>query len=153
MKGFFYDSSEPNSLRSYSNPPAPFFWSWGIFIYMKILITENRLKSIVKRILGYDLSDNIEIITSWYELDSGGQRLFSDGKEEFNWLLNHYGPMFLFNVNGDNYYVQPQGKELGTLVLSDRKNRKIKENDFLKIIGLDILGISLNKLIDEFAEE
>lgn len=120
---------------------------------MKILITENRLKSIVKRILGYDLSDNIEIITSWHELDSGGQRLFSDGKEEFNWLLNHYGPMFLFNVNGDNYYAQPQGKELGTLVLSDRKNRKIKENDFLKIIGLDILGISLNKLIDEFAEE
>jgi hypothetical protein len=61
--------------------------------------------------------------------------------------------MFLFNVNGDNYYVQPQGKEYGTLVLSDRKNRKIDENNFLKILGLDILGISLNKLIDEFAEE
>ncbi len=120
---------------------------------MKIIITENRLKELVEKILGYDLTKNIEIITSWYELDSGGQRLFTDGKEEFNWLLNHYGPMFLFNVNGDNYYVQPQGKEYGTLVLSDRKNRKIEENDFLKILGLDILGISLNKLIDEFAEE
>ena len=120
---------------------------------MKIIITENRLKELVEKILGYDLTKNIEIITSWYELDSGGQRLFADGKEEFNWLLNHYGPMFLFNVNGDNYYVQPQGKEYGTLVLSDRKNRKIKENDFLKILGLDILGISLNKLIDEFAKE
>jgi hypothetical protein len=123
---------------------------------MKIIITKNRLKELVEKILGYDLTENIEIITSWHELDSGGQRLFSDGKEEFNWLLNHYGPMFLFNVNGDNYYVQPQGKEYGTLVLSDRKNRKIDEideNDFLKILGLDILGISLNKLIDEFAEE
>ena len=107
---------------------------------MKIIITENRLKELVEKILGYDLTKNIEIITSWYELDSGGQRLFADGKEEFNWLLNHYGPMFLFNVNG-------------TLVLSDRKNRKIDENNFLKILGLDILGISLNKLIDEFAEE
>ena len=43
--------------------------------------------------------------------------------------------------------------EYGTLVFSDRKNRKIDENNFLKILGLDILGISLNKLIDEFAEE
>jgi hypothetical protein len=61
--------------------------------------------------------------------------------------------MFLFNVNGDNYYVQPQDKEYGTLVLSDRKNRKIDEDDFLKILGLDILGISLNKLIDEIVVE
>jgi hypothetical protein len=120
---------------------------------MKIIITKNRLKELVEKILGYDLSKTIEIITSWYELDSGGQRLFTDGKEEFNWLLNHYGPMFLFNVNGNNYYVQPQGKEYGTLVLSDKKNRKIDEDDFLKILGLDILGISLNKLIDEFVVE
>jgi hypothetical protein len=120
---------------------------------MKIIITENRLKDLVYKIVGYNLSDHIEIITSWYELDSGGQYLFSDGKQEFNWLLNHYGPMFLFNVNGDNYYVQPQGKKYGTLVLSEKKNRKIDEDDFLKILGLDILGISLNKLIDEFVVE
>ena len=120
---------------------------------MKIIITKNRLKELVEKILGYDLTKNIETITSWYELDSGGQRLFTDGREEFNWLLNHYGPMFLFNVNGDNYYVQSQVKEYGTLVLSDKKNRKIDEDDFLKILGLDILGISLNKLIDEFVVE
>lgn len=120
---------------------------------MKIIITENRLKELVEKILGYDLTENIEIITSWNELNYGGRRLFSDGKQEFNWLLNHYGPFFLFYINGDSYYVQPQGKEYGTLVLSDKKNRKIDENDFLKILGLDILGISLNKLIDEFAEE
>ena len=120
---------------------------------MKIIITKNRLKELVEKILGYDLTENIETITSWYELDSSGQRLFSDGKEEFNWLLNHYGPMFLFNVNGDNYYVQPQGKEYGTLVLSDKKNRKIDEYDFLKILGIDVLGIKLAKIIDEFVDE
>jgi len=119
---------------------------------MKILITESKFKNMVNKFIGYDLSDHIEIITSWYELDSGGQRLFADGKEEFNWLLNHYGPMFLFNVNGDNYYVQPQGKEYGTLVLSDKKNRKIEEYDFLKILGIDVLGIKLDKIIDEFVE-
>ena len=62
---------------------------------MKILITESKFKNMVNKFIGYDLSDHIEIITSWYELDSSGQRLFVDGKREFNWLLNHYGPMYL----------------------------------------------------------
>jgi hypothetical protein len=120
---------------------------------MKIIITENKLKRIVNNLIGYDLSDHIEIITSWYELDSGGQRLFSDGKEEFNWLLNQFGPMFLFNVQGDNYYVQPQGKKFGTLVLSDKKNRKINEDDFLRILGIESLGIDMNEIIDKFFVE
>jgi hypothetical protein len=120
---------------------------------MRIIITESKMKNFITKMIGYDLSDRIEMITSWYELDSGGQRLFSDGKEEFNWLLNNYGPMFLFNVNGDNYYVQPQGKEYGTLVLSDKKNRKIDEYDFLKILGIDVLGIRLNTIIDQYFVE
>jgi len=119
---------------------------------MKIIITENRLKELIYKILGYDLSENIEMVTSWYELDSKGQYLFSDGKEEFNWLLNHYGPMYLFNINGNDYYVQPQGKEYGTLVLSVSHNRKLDEYDFLKILGIDVLGIKLDKIINEFIE-
>jgi hypothetical protein len=120
---------------------------------MKIIITENRLKGLINNILGYNLSDNIEIITNWIELGPKGQNLFTDGRDEFRWLLNNYGPMYLVNVNGDNYYLHPQGKEYGTLVLSEKQNRKIDEDDFLKILGLDMLGISLNKLIDEFVEE
>jgi hypothetical protein len=120
---------------------------------MKLIITESKMKNLITKMVGYDLSDRIEMITSWYELDSGGQRLFSDGKEEFNWLLNHYGPMFLFNVNGDDYYVQPQGKEYDALVLSVKQNRKINEYDFLKILGIEMLGVKLDKIIDEFIEE
>jgi hypothetical protein len=120
---------------------------------MIVIITESRLKGLVNNLLGYNLSDKIELITSWYELDSGGRRLFSDGKEEFNWLLNYYGPMFLFNVNGDDYYVQPQGKEYGALVLSVRQNRKISEDKFLKILGIDSLGIGMNEIINNFVEE
>lgn len=120
---------------------------------MKIIITENRLEKLINTTIGYNLSDHIEMITSWYELDSGGQRLFSDGKQEFNWLLNHYGPMFLFDVNGDDYYVQPQGEEYGTLVLSVKKNNKIKESDFLRILGINMLGISLNDIINYFVKE
>jgi hypothetical protein len=120
---------------------------------MKIIITENKLKGLINKMIGYNLSDHIEIITSWYELDSKGQNLFSDGKEEFNWLLNHYGPMYLFKINENDYYVQPQGKEYGALVLSVVHNRTLDEFDFLRILGIDMLGIGLNKIIDEFVEE
>jgi hypothetical protein len=61
--------------------------------------------------------------------------------------------MFLFNVHGDNYYVQPQGKKFGTLVLSDKKNRKINEDDFLRILGIEYLGIDMNEIIDKFFVE
>ena len=120
---------------------------------MKILIAENKLKSLINKMIGYNLSDRIEMITSWLELSPKGQYLFSDGREEFRWLLNHYGPMFLFNVNGNNYYVQPQGKEYGTLVLSEKQNRKIDENDFLKILGIEYLGVGLDYIINNFVDE
>jgi len=36
---------------------------------MKILIKEGIVKKMVNRVLGYDLTDHIEMITSWEELD------------------------------------------------------------------------------------
>ena len=118
---------------------------------MKFVITENKIKDLITKEVGYDLSDRIEIITNWIELGPKGQHLFSDGRDEFRWLLNNFGPMYLFHIDGNNYYVQPQNKEYGVLVISEKQNRKINEYDFLKILGLDILGVSLHKLIDEFA--
>jgi hypothetical protein len=32
-------------------------------------------------------------------------------------------------------------------------NRTLDEFDFLRILGIDMLGIGLNKIIDEFVEE
>jgi hypothetical protein len=127
-----------------------FNWTWGIFINMKFIITENKIKDLITKVVGYDLSDRIEIITNWVELGPKGQYLFSDGREEFRWLLNHYGPMYLFHIDGNNYYAQPQ-KEYGVLVLSEKQNRKIDESDFLNILGIKHLGIGLNYIITNFA--
>ena len=120
---------------------------------MKILITENKLKNLINKVLGYDLSDRIEMITNWIELGPKGQYLFSDGREEFRWLLNNFGPMYLFHIDGNNYYVQPQSKEYGVLVLSEKQNRKIDESDFLNILGIKHLGIGLDYIINNFVNE
>lgn len=120
---------------------------------MKFIITENILRKLINNMIGYDLSDHIEMITNWYDLDSEGKELFADGRVEFNWLLNNYGPMYLFNIDNKKYLAQPQSEEYGVLVISYEKNRKINEREFLKIIGIDMLGVGLNKIIDDFVEE
>ena len=119
---------------------------------MKILIAENKLKSLINKMIGYNLSDRIEMITSWLELSPKGQYLFTDGREEFRWLLNNFGPMYLFHIDGNNYYAQPQ-KEYGVLVLSEKQNRKIDESDFLNILGIKHLGIGLDYIINNFVNE
>ena len=125
----------------------------SIFIDMKFIITENKIKDLITKEVGYDLSDRIEMITSWLELSPKGQYLFSDGREEFRWLLNNFGPMYLFHIDGNNYYVQPQSKEYGVLVLSEKQNRKIDESDFLNILGIKHLGIGLDYIINNFVNE
>jgi hypothetical protein len=61
--------------------------------------------------------------------------------------------MYLFHIDGNNYYVQPQGKEYGILVLSEKQNRKIDEYDFLKVLGIQHLGIELDYIINNFVDE
>ena len=107
--------------------------------------------------LGYDLSDRIEIITNWMELSYAGRALFRDNRETFRFYLNHYGPFFEFSVGPDKrfnkYYVQYQGKENGWFISGQDSHRMLDEYDFLSVLGIESLGVKLNKIIDEFAIE
>ena len=124
---------------------------------MKILITENKLKSLITKMVGYDLSDRIEMITSWDELCIGGEMVFRRSRETFNKYLNHYGPFFMIAAGPDEYrdryYVQYQGKENGWFVSGEWLNRMMDEYDFMKILGLESLGIGLKDIIDNFFVE
>jgi hypothetical protein len=97
---------------------------------MKIIITENKFKSMVTKMIGYNLSNRIEMITSWENLTgSEKHNVFGDNKSIFVTYQNHYGPMYIFSNFKGHYY------------------------DFLQMLNLDMTGISLRKIIDEFAEE
>jgi len=123
---------------------------------MKLIISENKFKSMVTKLIGFDLSDRIEMITSWLELDYYGRQVFNDNRDSFRFYANHYGPFFKFEVGSGNtsdYYVQYQGKENGWFISGQGWPVKMDEYDFLKILGIDMLGIGLNKIIDEFVEE
>ena len=124
---------------------------------MRIIITESKLKNLINNILGYDLSDRIEMITNWMELSYAGRTVFRDDRETFRFYLNHFGPFFEFSVgsnkHSNKYYVQYRGKENGWFISEQGSNRMLDEYDFLSVLGISSLGVKLNKIIDEFVIE
>jgi hypothetical protein len=133
------------------NPP---FKVGGYLFDMRIIITESKFKSMVTKMVGYDLSHRIEMITSWENLTGTEKHnVFGDRRDVFNYYQNNYGPMFIFsNFKGHNYLVQNQKGQLW--FIADTSNgREIDYYDFLQMLNLDMTGISLRKIIDEFAEE
>lgn len=124
---------------------------------MKIIISENKFKSMVTKMVGYNLSNRIEMITSWENLTGTEKRIiFGDnktGRTIFVTYLNNYGPMFLFsNIHGHNYLAQNQEGQIWFIV-DTSTGYEIDYYDFLGLLNLDSTGISLRKIIDEFVEE
>lgn len=107
----------------------------------------------VTKLIGYDLSDQIEMITTWYDLD-GSERyvVFEDDKQLFVRYLNHYGPMYRFITKKGDYLVQNQEDQIW-FIINTGHGGEMEYYDFLKILGIESLGISLRKIIDEFVEE
>ena len=121
---------------------------------MKIIITENKFKSMVTKMVGYNLSDRIEMVTSWEDLTGTEKNnVFGGDKKFVNMYLNKYGPMFIFsNIRGHNYLAQNQEGQIWFIV-DTSTGYEIDYYDFLSKLNLDMLGISLRKIIDEFVEE
>ncbi len=121
---------------------------------MKILIKEGIVKKMVNRVLGYDLTDRIEMITSWEELGESVKRnIFSYDRGGFNWALNNYGPMFYFDMDGKKYMTQFRDGEWIIYSNDEDDPLNMPEDEFLDKIGIGFMGVKLQQIIDEFVEE
>ncbi len=121
---------------------------------MKILIKEGIVKKMVNRVLGYDLTDHIEMITSWEELDESVKRnIFSYYTGGFNWALNNYGPMYCFNIGDTKFLVQNRPDRWYIRSDNDDLPLNIKDEELLNYIGVGFMGVKLQQIIDEFVEE
>lgn len=120
---------------------------------MKLIITESKLKNLITKMIGYDLSDRIEMITTWYDLDSSEKyAVFNDRKDVFVLYLNHYGPMYRFFTEKGDFLVQNQKGQLW-FIANTSNGYEMDYYDFLKLLGIESLGIGLSTIIDEFFEE
>ena len=115
---------------------------------MKYIISESQVKDLIKKYFKKDLSKNIEMITDYWDLPIEFRRLIN--KTVANHYLNAFGPMFLFNVNGEKYLAQDR---IEKWVITDYGDTPISEDKLMNLLGIDTLGLSMQELIDAYINE
>jgi hypothetical protein len=122
---------------------------------MKVLIQESKLKSFIDNQLDYNLSDRIEIVDSWEGAPREVRYMFGS-KASFIYLLNNYGPMYIFNspIESENYLVQHRKNDEGEWYwdIKDYWNNPIDDDTVMDSLGLNF-GIPVGKLIKYYVED
>jgi len=115
---------------------------------MKIIIKESKIKEVIKKKLGIDLTDRIKRIERYYDLPMYFQMAIP--RYMFIEYLNQFGPMYLFNGNTDSYLYQEQdGREL----IANSDDKIISYSDLMEELGIEKLGLTIDQVIDIYLDE
>lgn len=125
---------------------------------MKYIITESQYQSIKESLeknkkfliktMGVDLTDNIQMVNSRYDVPTE----FDEGisPDLVRRMLNNWGPMYLFNLNGKDYLYQDRGEYEWFI---DTEGFEFVDNEIIEKLGVDVLGIDFSDLIKVFYTE
>jgi len=116
---------------------------------MKYLINESQLKNIIKSNFGVDLTNKIHMVTNKWELPFEFEHI---NPRTLNNYLNKFGPMYVFEIGEKLYLGQNQGRKDGWTIV-DTGDRIVSEFKFMKMIGIEYLGLSMDNLLDEYFKE
>lgn len=127
---------------------------------MKIIITERQQKLLVEsrnekikkfliKTLGVDFTNRIQLITSRFDVPSV---FIGDCVNTFyiNKMLNFWGPMYLFEIDGVKFLYQDRGdiEWFMNENCSDFVDDEIPEK-----LGISIAGLKFSDVINSFFEE
>ena len=143
---------------------------------MKIIITENQLKTVVfqninestsneknkiflKDKFGIDLDGKIKMIQNYEELPLAFTSHFYP--EDFNSMLNAGGPFYVMNITKGykigNTYVNKlylyRPRVDGSSYLVDQDGYNKAESTFLENLGVDVMGLTIKDLINIYFKE
>jgi hypothetical protein len=125
---------------------------------MKYIITESQYQSIkesleknkkfVIKTMGVDLTDNIQMVNSRYDVPTE----FDEGisPDLVRRMLNNWGPMYLFNLNGKDYLYQDRGEYEWFI---DTEGFEFVDNEIIEKLGVDVLGMDFSDIIKVFYTE
>jgi len=110
--------------------------------------TSEKNKKFLTKIMGVDFTNKIKQITSTYdvpmEFDKGV------GPTTIRMWLNHWGPMYLVNINGKNYLYQDRGD---FEMFIDEEGFDFVDNEIPEEIGIGVLGLRFSDIVDMYFEE
>ena len=121
---------------------------------MKYIIQESRLKNLVVDKIGLDLTNKISIIRHPNELPIHWDNNFFS-PQQMNRILNNRGPLYLVEYGKKEYLLIPRDAEKegkGWWVL-DQDGDLFHEYKFMKKLGIDIIGLGFDNLLDMFFDE
>jgi hypothetical protein len=115
---------------------------------MKYIIKESQVKNLIKKYFKKDLSRNIEMITSYWDLPILFRRMM--GRNAANHYLNVFGPMYLFTIDGEQYLAQDR---IEKWTIADSGDIGISEDELMSLLGIYPLGLSMQELVDAYIDE
>jgi hypothetical protein len=118
---------------------------------MKVIITESQLKDIIKSNFGLDLTGQIRMVTNKWELPFEFDKVI--GERMLNHYLNKFGPMYVFDTKKGLFLAQDRGKQYNGWNIADKFDFGLSELDFMKILGIEYLGLSIDDLLNEYFDE
>jgi hypothetical protein len=117
-------------------------------------LTEANLKNLLVNKLGIDLTGKVEMITNTYDIP----KIFLGfiGPRTLNDWLNQYGPMYLFTIDYRHILYQYQSNawtEGHSGLLISRSGNTYSDAEFLELLGIPPMGITIQDIIDTFVKE
>jgi hypothetical protein len=109
--------------------------------------TSEKNKKFLTKTMGVDFSDKIQQITSTYDVPTS----FDDGiaPSTIRTYLNHWGPMYLVKIDGENYLYQDRG-DFEMFIDEDGYWNK---DEIPEKLGISVLGLRFSDIIDMYFYE
>ena len=108
----------------------------------------DKNKKLINSIVGIDFSNNIQQITSSYDIPIRFDGCV--GWESVRRWLNYFGPMYKFEFDGTEYLYQDRGD---FEVFIDDDCYEYVDNEIPEKLGIAILGLRFSDIIDMYFEE
>ena len=116
--------------------------------YMSLLENLDKNKKFLTKTMGTDFANKIKMVTSTYDVPMGFDE--GVGPNLINRWLNHWGPMYLVNINGKDYLYQDRGDYE---MFIDEEGFDYVDNEIPEEIGIGVLGLRFSDIIDMYFEE
>ena len=108
----------------------------------------DKNKKFLTNHMGVDFTDKIKQVTSTYDVPMSFDE--GVGSNLINRWLNHWGPMYLVNVNGKDYLYQNRGD---FEMFIDEEGYDYVDGEILEQLGIDELGLRFSDIIDLYFNE
>ena len=115
---------------------------------VKLNESTDKNKKLLNNIIGFDFSNRITQITSSYDVPMNFDECF--GPSTIKMYLNHWGPMYLFKLDGIKYIYQDRGE---FEFFMDEGCREYVDNEIPEKLGISILGLRFSDIINMYFKE